>query len=70
MEFYTTKFGFTVRYHDGGFCILVRDEVEIIYGSQAMKAEKKGASWLQILFAGKQEISYCLDYHIQHLHKV
>ena len=29
MEFYTTKLGFTVRHHDEGFCIVVRDEIEI-----------------------------------------
>lgn len=29
MEFYTTKLGFVVRHHEEGFCIVVRDEVEI-----------------------------------------
>ncbi len=29
MDFYTTKLGFAVRHHDGGFAIVVRDEVEI-----------------------------------------
>ena len=29
MEFYTNKLGFTVRHHDDGFCIVVRDDVEI-----------------------------------------
>ena len=29
MEFYTTKLGFTIRHHDDGFVIAVRDEVEI-----------------------------------------
>jgi catechol 2,3-dioxygenase-like lactoylglutathione lyase family enzyme len=29
MEFYTTKLGFTIRHHDDGFCVAVRDEVEI-----------------------------------------
>ncbi|MBI1342461.1 MAG: bleomycin resistance family protein [Terrimonas sp.] len=29
MEFYTARLGFTVRHHDEGFAIVVRDEVEI-----------------------------------------
>ncbi len=29
MEFYTTKLGFTVRHHDEGFAIVVRNEVEM-----------------------------------------
>lgn len=29
MEFYKTRLGFTVRHHDEGFCIVVRDQVEI-----------------------------------------
>jgi catechol 2,3-dioxygenase-like lactoylglutathione lyase family enzyme len=29
MQFYATKLGFTVRHHDEGFCIVVRDDVEI-----------------------------------------
>ena len=29
MEFYTTRLGFTVRHQEDGFCIVVRDEVEI-----------------------------------------
>lgn len=29
IEFYTVKLGFTVRHYDDGFCIMVRDEIEI-----------------------------------------
>ncbi len=40
MEFYTTKFGFTVRHKDVGFAIVVRDEIENIYRSLEMKPGK------------------------------
>jgi catechol 2,3-dioxygenase-like lactoylglutathione lyase family enzyme len=45
MEFYAAKLGFTVRHHEGGFAIMVRDEVEIHLwqaGDQSWKS--KGAS--------------------------
>ncbi len=45
IDFYTTKLGFTVRHYDEGFCIVVRDEVEIHLwksGDESWKA--KGAS--------------------------
>ena len=45
MEFYMTKFGFTVRHHDTGFCIVVRNEVEIhLWKSGDESWTSKGAS--------------------------
>jgi predicted lactoylglutathione lyase len=45
MEFYTTKFGFTVRHHDSSFAIVVRDEVEIhLWQSGDETWKNKGAS--------------------------
>ena len=29
IDFYTIRLGFVVRHHDDGFCIVVRDEIEI-----------------------------------------
>ena len=47
IEFYTTKLGFTVRHHDEGFCIVVRDEIEIHLWKSADESWKsKGASFL------------------------
>jgi len=45
IQFYTTKFGFTVRHRQDGFCILVRDEVEIhLWKSGDETWKTKGAS--------------------------
>lgn len=45
MEFYTTRLGFTVRHHDGGFAIVVRDEVEIhLWKSGDESWKNKGAA--------------------------
>lgn len=48
MEFYTTKLGFTVRHHDDGFCIVVRDDVEIhLWKSGDESWKNKGASLVE-----------------------
>jgi len=45
MEFYTNKLGFTVRHHDDGFAMVVRDEVEIhLWKSGDESWKNKGAS--------------------------
>ncbi|MEJ7678329.1 MAG: VOC family protein [Segetibacter sp.] len=45
MDFYTTKLGFTVRHHDEGFAIVVRDEVEIhLWKSGDESWKNKGTS--------------------------
>ena len=45
IEFYTTKLGFTVRHHDEGFAIVLRDEVEIhLWKSGDETWKNKGAS--------------------------
>lgn len=45
MDFYTTKLGFTVCNNDDGFCILIRDEVEIhLWKSGDETWKSKGAS--------------------------
>jgi len=41
MEFYTTRFGFAVRHHEDGFCILVRDSVEIHLWKSADESWRK-----------------------------
>jgi len=38
IEFYTARMGFTVRHQDEGFCILVRDAVEIHLWKSADKS--------------------------------
>ncbi|MDF2188653.1 VOC family protein [Paraflavitalea sp. CAU 1676] len=44
MEFYTAKQGFTVRHHDDGFCIVVRDDIEIhLWKSGDESWKNKGA---------------------------
>lgn len=45
IDFYSNKFGFTVRHHDEGFAIIVRDEVEIhLWKSGDNTWKTKGAS--------------------------
>jgi len=44
IEFYTTKLGFMVRHHEEGFCIVVRDDVEIhLWRSADDSWKNKGA---------------------------
>ena len=45
MDFYTSKLGFTVRHHDDGFVIVVRDDIEIhLWKSGDESWRNKGAS--------------------------
>jgi len=46
MEFYTTKLGFTVRHHDDGFCIVVRDAIEIHLWKSDYESWKKAKEYL------------------------
>jgi len=45
IEFYTTRFGFTLRHHEGGFAIVVRDDVELhLWQSGDETWKNKGAT--------------------------
>ena len=45
IEFYQTKLGFSVRHHENGFAIMVRDAVEIhLWASSDESWKDKGAS--------------------------
>lgn len=45
IAFYSTKLGFSIDHHDDGFCIVVRDEIEIhLWKSGDETWKNKGAS--------------------------
>jgi len=57
MDFYTTKLGFAVRHHDGGFAIVVRDEVEIhLWRSGDESWKTKGAFIISTIVAATRHL--------------
>ena len=57
IDFYIIKLGFKVRHHDDGFCIVVRDEAEIIHlwESRDETWKNKGASLAENPICGGAE---------------